>query len=124
MAAERQPPLEDIGRAPVFPLPKVVTEHGDRRTTALIVGRGERSPKKRLHPKRAEKIPADPAGARVANLAAPSQIELNGAVGEGSREDILAVTHLLPNGVRKRRAVFGVHDELDELFGMAHRQRF
>ena len=54
---KRQPPLEDIGRAPIFPLPKVVTEHGDRRTTALIVGRGERSPKKRVHPERAEKSP-------------------------------------------------------------------
>jgi len=123
MAVQCQPAFEDIGRAPIFPLPKVVAEHGDGGAAALIVGRGDGSAKKRVYTERTEKVSADPTRACVANLAAPSQIESNGAVGEGSREDILAVTHLLPNGVRKRRAAFGFHDELDELFGMAHRQR-
>src|SRR5258705_13804906 len=93
-------------------------EHGDRRAAALIVGRGDGSPKKWVHCERAEKVSAYPTRARGANLAARGQIEPVGAVGEGSREDILAVAHLLPNGIRKKVGVFALHDELDELFGM------
>jgi antitoxin (DNA-binding transcriptional repressor) of toxin-antitoxin stability system len=111
--------------APIFPLPKVVAEHGYRRAAALIVSRGDGSPNKWVHSERAEKVSADPTRARVANLSAHSQIEPVGAVGEGSQEDILAIAHLLPNGIRKKVGVFDpLYGELDELFGMAHRQRF
>jgi hypothetical protein len=102
MAVSRQPTVEDVGRAPVFPLPKVVAEQADHRATAVIVGVGDRSPEKRVHSKRAEKVSTDPTGVCVANFAAHRQIGAVGAVSEGSREDILAVAHLLPNWIRKR----------------------
>ena len=122
VGVERDLFIEDIRIGGVFALPEFVAQDGNCRAAALIVGRGEGSADQGFHAQGREEVAADPIAAGVANFASIGEIELVRAEGEDAGENILAVAHLLPNGIAP--IVPCATDHLEQLFGVGDGEGF
>src|SRR5581483_2513839 len=110
-------------------LPETVAQHRNEWAAAIIVARRDQPAGGGSHSKSAEVSTADEHAFDELHRAAARQIDLLYlARCEGSRKDVLLVTHALPDGVgeaiiaRWNRAGGRLHLQLDQLLRVLHRQ--
>ena len=118
---EQDGPGEDVRVGAVLGPPEIVRQDSRAGAAAAIVVACEGAAQDAGHPERLEIIAAGQFATHDALLAPACKIELPVRPGEDAREDVLAVAHLFPDGVGEILLV-AIHDDFDELFGMADRQ--
>src|SRR5262249_30819327 len=89
-----------VWAAPELPLPERITDHRARSTaTGYVVLNRKQSTQKRFDPKHIEVIATDPKTVCITAFAAGGEIEALIAPGEYTRECLLVVANLLPQGI-------------------------
>src|SRR5262245_66493849 len=108
MAVERNRAADGRGRSTVLALPERVADHRSRRPAAAhVVLPGEHAPGDGGHAEDVEELAAHPESLDGTRLPAARQIEPRGPPGEHTRERLVSVADLLPDGVRHLRAAAG-----------------
>src|SRR5690349_8884738 len=119
MAVHGDTSSDDVGAAPVFPLPEAVSENCTPGAASVIV-LGPKSPAEdRGHSQGFEVTPRNVCSIHLACFATGRQVEGPTTVGEDSAKSVLPVADLLPNRIAEVLATAAARGHLDQLLGMA-----